>query len=504
MHVMSTTPPSPFCLWGTSTMATPTSAVHSSIMSHEYWECAFHRASLFGRPQRRVLELEGAVAEQEQTCRQLQSRPAPLPRQPDTADTYQQTEPLPPPPPDSAAPVAAVQTHRPGSAEHRKRARSDRLKSPRQRDLVAARPQNSGAARGEGAGANLENELQALGIEVADSYDSSEGVEFTDDDRTATNTNLDDTAGSAASLDSAKGEDGRHSQLSVNEVIREEEEEEEEEEGEEERVKEEGGGSVKEEEESVKGRGGEVKEGEGEEHTAEPVDLLQTPAPVDKSTVVNGGDERGNPTSGAVPEGLHSDQPDEPLPTLEGKPLPNQEGESLATPEGKPLPTQEGESLPTPEGGGLSEYLGELSDGSSSSDAISAVSSDSDDLPPFRNTGRSTLAAWQCWWVAWQLLQCRLFMFLQVRLLPTSGPGRQTSRHRIVRATWPSSLRGTRTSPRRCPPTPTMSTSWQSVQVRAGASPSLAIGAGEGGGLPFNGYQCRWGRGLPFNGNQCK
>ena len=126
--------------------------------------------------QRSVSELEAALADRERECLRLQSAvPPPM------VDASLQTSPPPSrPEPRPSEPRPHTTDTNPGA---RKSSR-ERVKSPVHRDVARLR-KSSGSPRveleagGTGLG-SLEHEMRAAGVEVTDSFDSSEGVGFSE------------------------------------------------------------------------------------------------------------------------------------------------------------------------------------------------------------------------------------------------------------------------------------------------------------------------------------
>ena len=174
-------------------------------------------------PQRTVLDLESVIADKEQhswemqsTLEELQVRSRPLQvteigvqtELSETRTVAQQeaptTEATPSPVPTGrqevphghAASGAGEKRRRPDSGGRRPR------ESPVHRDLVRLRMSSPKPGSVGELESNLENEMRAAGVEITDSFDSSECVGFSD-------ATLDDTlhdAGSAVSLESLKSE----------------------------------------------------------------------------------------------------------------------------------------------------------------------------------------------------------------------------------------------------------------------------------------------------------
>ena len=146
--------------------------------------------------QRRVLQLESTVSEKEQQCRELRvaveelkpkSRPPPPPQVTEIGLQTEQLE-------FHRTEIVSVRHHSSGSGETGGRRR---VKSPVHRE-ASKMPIGNSRSGGE-LDVSLENEMRAAGIEVNDSFDSSEGVGFSE-------TTLDDLLGSAQSLESFKSD----------------------------------------------------------------------------------------------------------------------------------------------------------------------------------------------------------------------------------------------------------------------------------------------------------
>ena len=152
--------------------------------------------SLLLFPQRQVLHLDSIVSEKERQCRELQvaveelqSKSVPRPRV--TEVGLQTDEPL----EFHRAEVLSVRHHRPVSGG--RRFRGERVKSPVHR-LCMASPRTS--LSGGDLDLSLDNEIRAAGYEIDDSFDSSEGVGFSE-------TTLDDPChDSTHSLESFKSD----------------------------------------------------------------------------------------------------------------------------------------------------------------------------------------------------------------------------------------------------------------------------------------------------------
>ena len=147
--------------------------------------------------QRRVLQLESTVSDKEQQCRELRvameelkptSGPPPPP--PQVTEIGLQTEQL----EFHRTEVVSVQHHPGGSSGTGGRRR---VKSPVHKKTYKG-PIGNSRSGGE-LDVSLENEMRAAGVEVNDSFDSSEGVGFSE-------TTLDDLLGSAQSLESFKSD----------------------------------------------------------------------------------------------------------------------------------------------------------------------------------------------------------------------------------------------------------------------------------------------------------
>ena len=146
--------------------------------------------------QRRVLQLESTVSDKEQQCRELRvameelkptSRPPPPPQVTEIGLQTEQLE-------FHRTEVVSMQHHPGGSSGTGGRRR---VKSPVHRKTSKG-PIGNSRSGGE-LDVSLENEMRAAGIEVNDSFDSSEGVGFSE-------TTLDDLLGSAQSLESFKSD----------------------------------------------------------------------------------------------------------------------------------------------------------------------------------------------------------------------------------------------------------------------------------------------------------
>ena len=145
--------------------------------------------------QRRVLQLESTVSEKEQQCRELrvaveELKPKSRPPPPQVTEIGLQTEQL----EFHRTEIVSVQHHPSGSGGMGGRRR---VKSPVHREASKI-PIGNSRSGGE-LDVSLENEMRAAGIEVNDSFDSSEGIGFSE-------TTLDDLLGSAQSLESFKSD----------------------------------------------------------------------------------------------------------------------------------------------------------------------------------------------------------------------------------------------------------------------------------------------------------
>ena len=145
--------------------------------------------------QRRVLQLESTVSEKEQQCQELcvaveELKPKSRPPPPQVTEIGLQTEQL----EFHRTEIVSVRHHSGGSGGTGIRRR---VKSPVHRE-ASKMPIGNSRSGGE-LDVSLENEMRAAGIEVNDSFDSSEGIGFSE-------TTLDDLLGSAQSLESFKSD----------------------------------------------------------------------------------------------------------------------------------------------------------------------------------------------------------------------------------------------------------------------------------------------------------